>query len=198
MSIRNQEMPEFSPAIRGYDRLQVDDYLARLREYALELEERALNSEAALAGAQQELAELRRKATLTSGGDIPPRLAHILQLAKEEADEVRVRARAEADEMTNNARNALDDARRRARAEGDRIVADAVGCKKTVERQVKDLERTREEIVGRLRDVGRELGDTIERVRNGNGAANGNGNGKKPSEEDTQPVERERFKRKAG
>src|SRR5688572_19797031 len=115
MSISNQEMPEFSPALRGYDRLQVDDYVGRLREYARELEERALGAEASLAGVQQELAELRRQVTLQSGGDLPPRLAHILQLAKEEAEEIRVAAREEADSATRDARSALEDARRRAR-----------------------------------------------------------------------------------
>jgi DivIVA domain-containing protein len=193
MSIRNQEMPEFAPALRGYDRLQVDDYLGRLREYALEVEERALNSEAALAGAQQELADLRRQATLSSGGDIPPRLAHILQLAKEEADEVRTRARADADEMTSKAHGALDEARRRARAEGDRIVAEAVAHKKTVERQLGDLEKARDHMLGRLGDFRREIGETIEHFRNGNG----NGKRSRP-EEETQPVEQGRLKRKAG
>jgi hypothetical protein len=50
MSIRDSDLPEFSPAIRGYDRRQVDDYLRRLREYAMELEDRLRAVEAPRAG----------------------------------------------------------------------------------------------------------------------------------------------------
>jgi cell division septum initiation protein DivIVA len=143
MSIRTQEFPEFAPALRGYDRLQVDGYVERLREYALEVEDRAISAEAALADLQQESGDLRRQLAAAGGGELPQRLAHILDVANEEADEVRQRARVEADELSHRARAGAEQSRRRARAEAERIVADAVAGRDAVQRQIRDLELTR-------------------------------------------------------
>jgi cell division septum initiation protein DivIVA len=143
MSIRTQEFPEFAPALRGYDRLQVDGYVERLREYALEVEDRAISAEAALADLQQETVELRRQVAAAGGGELPQRLAHILDVANEEAEDVRQRARAEADELSHRARAGAEQSRRRARAEAERIVADAVASRDAVQRQIRDLELTR-------------------------------------------------------
>src|ERR1051325_3287380 len=91
MSIREQDAPDFSQSLRGYDRAQVDDYVGWLRTAAAQAEDRAIRAESALAQCRRELAS-----TPTTAG-ISERLAAILQLASEEADEMRVRARDESE-----------------------------------------------------------------------------------------------------
>ena len=162
MSIRTQEFPEFAPALRGYDRLQVDGYVERLREYALEVEDRAISAEAALADLQQESGDLRRQLAATGGGELPQRLAHILDVANEEADEVRQRARAEADELSHRARGGAEQSRRRARAEAERIVADAVAARDAVQRQIRDLELTRARFLEGLAHIHQGIARVLE------------------------------------
>src|SRR4029077_20599212 len=91
MSIREQEIPQFANAFRGYDREQVDDYLAWMRTHAIQVEDRAGHAETALAQCRRELAS-----SPTTVG-ISERLTAMLQLATEEADDIRARARAESD-----------------------------------------------------------------------------------------------------
>ena len=153
MSIRTQEFPEFAPALRGYDRLQVDGYVERLREYALEVEDRAISSEAAFAELQQETGDLRRQLAAAGGGELPQRLAHILDTANEEAEEVRSRARTESEELGRRARAAAEQSTRRARAEAERIVADAVAGRDAVHRQIQELELTRNRFLEGLRHI---------------------------------------------
>jgi cell division septum initiation protein DivIVA len=95
-----RDRPEFATAIRGYDRLQVDVYIDRLREIAADAEERARAAEAEL--------EFSRHTV------VGPRVAQILDLAVQEGKELRERIHAEADRM-----------REQARAEVEAIVADA-------------------------------------------------------------------------
>ena len=165
MSIRQQDFPEFAPAIRGYDRLQVDDYLERLREYTVEVEDRALTAEGSLGQAEQELADLRRQLAANGGGELPARLEHILWLAGEEAEEIRARARTEADDLTRRAQAVFDDARQRARAEAEHTMADAVACRDSVDRQVQELEHARAQLLDRLTELSNEIGRAVGRQR---------------------------------
>ena len=82
MSIRDQEAPGFSHSLRGYDRVQVDEYLAEFREYVIGVEGRAVAAESALV-------ECRRELASPGSAGISERLGAILQLANEEADEIR-------------------------------------------------------------------------------------------------------------
>ena len=60
------DRPEFAPAVRGYDRQQVDDYVRALRDYVDEAHGRAKQAE-------QRLAEhLRRSAETASRADMAP------------------------------------------------------------------------------------------------------------------------------
>jgi cell division septum initiation protein DivIVA len=165
MSIRQQDFPEFAQAIRGYDRLQVDGYLERLREYAVEVEDRALGAEAALGQAEQELAELRRQLAASGGGELPARLEHILALATEEADEIRNRATAEAEELARRSHAAFEESRNRARAEAERTLADAVTYRETMDRQVAELEQARSHLLDRLTDLSNEISNAVGRQR---------------------------------
>jgi len=53
MEPEDSESPEFAVGLRGYDRDQVDEYVAALRTYLDEAHERALAAEAALAEARE-------------------------------------------------------------------------------------------------------------------------------------------------
>ena len=96
MSMRDQETPEFSFSLRGYDRVQVDEYVAELLAYVIEVEERAATAESALV-------ECRRELASPGSAGISERLAAILALANEEADQIRVHAQAEGAAMTQQA-----------------------------------------------------------------------------------------------
>src|SRR6185295_13302345 len=91
MSIREQDAPDFAQAFRGYDREQVDTYVAWMRDQAIDAEDRAGRAEIALAQCRRELAS-----SPTTAG-ISERLAAMLQLATEEAADIRARAQSDSD-----------------------------------------------------------------------------------------------------
>src|SRR5258707_12180332 len=53
--------PRFAAAVRGYDRMQVDDYVERLHQWVDEADIRAQQCEAASARAAEEAEQLRRR-----------------------------------------------------------------------------------------------------------------------------------------
>src|SRR5690242_11138721 len=108
MSMREQEAREFTSVLRGYDRIEVDEYVAWMRNEIIQAEDRATRAEAALLQCRRELAS-----SPTTAG-IAQRLAAMLQLATEEADEIRSRARTESEMRT-----------REAAAQAERMVAEA-------------------------------------------------------------------------
>jgi DivIVA domain-containing protein len=167
MSIREQEHPEFAQALRGYDRTQVDGYLLRLREYAIEIEDRAVAAEEALADAREETAEARRELAAAGGGELPDRLAHILDLAHEEAGEIRARAQNEADIVERTAREELDRARSEARADAERIIAEGVETRVAIDEQVADLEARHRHLLEQLTALCADLTDTTQRHSTG-------------------------------
>jgi len=86
VSIRDAGLPEFSPAIRGFNRRQVLDYLQRLREYAAELEERVGIVETELAAERERTVRTQAAATQPSDtNDTHPAGT----LRREEVDELR-------------------------------------------------------------------------------------------------------------
>ena len=56
MSISEQGAPEFTHSFRGYERTQVDEYVARCGAYMNEVEVRAAAAESALQQCRRELA----------------------------------------------------------------------------------------------------------------------------------------------
>jgi hypothetical protein len=76
--------PEFTTAIRGYDKLQVDEYVAHLQEFAEDAEARARTAESEL--------EVTRHTT------VGPRVGEIFELAVTEAKDLQDRARTECQE----------------------------------------------------------------------------------------------------
>lgn len=148
MSMREQDGPEFALAFRGYDRQQVDEWVAWVRTYAIQAEDRAGRAETALAQCRRELA-----ASPTTAG-ISERLAAMLQLATEEAEEIRTRAQSESDAS-------LKDAERRAA----RTVDDANAIRDAIQREIDELSSIREELVQRLIELGGEVVGATERFR---------------------------------
>ena len=148
MSIREQDAPDFSPSLRGYDRAQVDEYLAWLRNTAVQAEDRAGRAESALEQCRRELAS-----TPTTAG-ISQRLAAILQLANEEADEIRVRARDEAEART-----------REASEQATRTIDEANHLRDAIRREIDELTVVREELLRRLIELSGEIVGATERFR---------------------------------
>jgi cell division septum initiation protein DivIVA len=148
MSIREQDAPDFSQALRGYDRAQVDEYLGWLRTAAAQAEDRAGRAESALEQCRRELAS-----TPTTAG-ISQRLAAILQLANEEADEIRVRARDESEART-----------REAAEQATRTIDEANQLRDAIRREIDELTLVREELLRRLIELSGEIVGATERFR---------------------------------
>lgn len=87
--------PEFTAAMRGYDRAQVDEYVAHLLTLVAEGEERVRAAESQLG--------------FGAPASIGPRVTEIFDLALAEARELRERAQAEADELLADAQRRSDE-----------------------------------------------------------------------------------------
>jgi cell division septum initiation protein DivIVA len=102
--------PQFVPALRGYDRFQVDGYVATLSEQLEEGRERVRAAEERAALAERRAAELeadkgRRARPAEHAPDrVGERLTQILQLASDEADHMRAAAGTAAKETLSEAR----------------------------------------------------------------------------------------------
>ena len=136
--------PKFATAMRGYDRLQVDDFLARVLDIAADAEERAQLAEAEL--------EFSRHVT------VGPRVSQILDLAVEEAKELRERvdaeveltrshARSQCEEMVAQARETSAQMRTEAETTRSDILADADAERLAVLAEVDRLSRSREALL---------------------------------------------------
>jgi cell division septum initiation protein DivIVA len=147
MSIRDEEAPAFSHSLRGYDRVQVDEYVAGFREYAIQVEDRAVAAESALV-------ECRRELASPGSGGISERLAAILQLANEEADEIRARVKAEGEAMTEQATS-----------EAERTVREANEQRGAIQAEIDDLSAVRERLLERLVELGDEIRDAMARFQ---------------------------------
>lgn len=135
-------MPEFALAMRGYDRVQVDDYVARYARRALEMRARTEAAEQAAAAARGEVDDLRRRLESgeeRDGADTPPaiqalgeRVGRILQVAWESSEEMRREAELGSTTMVSDAQTKatelLEGAERQVvelTAEADRTLAQA-------------------------------------------------------------------------
>lgn len=143
MGIRDEEAPEFSHSLRGYDRVQVDEYLAGFREYAIQVEDRAMAAESALV-------ECRRELASPGSGGISERLAAILQLANEEADAIRAQVKAEGEAMTQQATS-----------EAERTVREANEQRDAIQAEIDDLTAVRERLLERLVELSDEIRDAM-------------------------------------
>jgi cell division septum initiation protein DivIVA len=154
MSIRDQDLPEFAQGLRGYDRVQVDEYVQHLRDYATELEDRAINADTNLANCRDELVELRHKLLEAGGAELPARLAHILDIAKEEGEEMRTKAQADADAIR---RDATQDARH--------TIDEAEEARKVIGEEIRVLTMTRDAACKRLAALGTDIQHHVEHLQ---------------------------------
>ncbi|MDQ1430203.1 MAG: DivIVA protein [Actinomycetota bacterium] len=148
MSITDQGVPEFAHAFRGYERTQVDAYVAQCREYMAQVEVRAAAAESALQQCRRELAS-----SPTTAG-VSQRLAAILQLAEEEADQIRARAQLEHEATTH-----------RAASEAEQTITHANQHRDAIQREIDDLSSVREELVQRLLELLGQIHDATERYQ---------------------------------
>ena len=181
-------VPDFSLAVRGYDRQQVEDYVLRLSQDLQDTHERALAAE-------------QRQAASGPGSfdDLGLHVAGVLQHAAQEAERIREEARAEADAarqtlaheeaaagahrdaLLAEARGRADQLLRRVQAHADRQaeqtlrgLEDEAGA---LRREVADLHRTREEALRILGDLAARLGHVagVPRITTGTTAGSGTG-----------------------
>jgi cell division septum initiation protein DivIVA len=100
--------PQFVPALRGYDRYQVDGYVATLTEQLAEGRDRVRAAEARADAAERRTAELQQQLAQEpqrpADLDVGERVGRILQLAAEEADHIRTSATSAAEEAVAGAR----------------------------------------------------------------------------------------------
>lgn len=140
--------PEFTTAMRGYDRMQVDDYIERLQQMIQEAEERARAAESD-----------SDSVTLTTVG---PRVTEIFELATAEAREVRGQAKSEASRLLSDARREAKEIVERAGEEAARMLNAARQDHQTMleeyelerermQAEVDDLDDRRAGVLGELR-----------------------------------------------
>jgi DivIVA domain-containing protein len=110
------DLPQFASVMRGYDRGQVDDYVARLIDFLGDAEQRANRAERSFADAQRRIERLNdelrraieRQQSEPSAGQpyagLGERVEGILRLAAEEADDLREQGRAQAADLVEQAR----------------------------------------------------------------------------------------------
>jgi DivIVA domain-containing protein len=146
MDSGDADLPQFATVMRGYDRGQVDDYVARLNDFLADAEQRAQRAERSVADVirrnERLTDELRqaidRRQTQQAGAPyegLGERIEHMLRLAGEEADGIRQQARHEAEEI-------VADAQRRRETE-----------RETAERELAQVAARRDAVVSELRRV---------------------------------------------
>jgi len=112
------ELPKFAPAVRGYDRDQVDGYVAHLIEYLHEAEHRARRAEAATNSASAQ-------PPAPTSADVGDHIARVLRSAEDSAAQLRADAERHAQTRRAEAEQLLQRARQHTERQADQIVAAA-------------------------------------------------------------------------
>jgi cell division septum initiation protein DivIVA len=140
--------PQFTIAIRGYDRYQVDEYLLRMQQLLADAEERTRRAEAT--------------ETASPHAEVAPRIAQIFELATVEADEYRAdaedqarrltgTARAKAEKMMRSAKQAAETIAQRSLEEHSELLGELAEERDQMRAEVVLLERQRTELAAHLR-----------------------------------------------
>ncbi|MPZ88179.1 MAG: hypothetical protein GEU81_08915, partial [Nitriliruptorales bacterium] len=163
----NQTPPEFAVAVRGYNREQVDEYVATMGRLLDESRRRARTSSAS--GPRQE----------PDFALLGSRITRMLQLAEEEAEDRRRKGEQDGAAEVQRARDEADEMRRLGAEELERYQAavedakqEAASILETTRHEAEDLlQRTRrhaeeqaEAIVGRAETEAERITDEAERV----------------------------------
>lgn len=145
--------PEFTIALRGYDRGQVDDYIEYLQRLVLDAEARAREAET--------------EYVFDEHATVGPRVAEIFALADAEARGLRAQVNEEARELLGKAREegraivesaerAAREVKRRAQRDQEEIVAEFQRDRNRIRDEAVALEQRKAEAIaeiGRLRDT---------------------------------------------
>ena len=144
MTDLDSRIPEFSIALRGYDRVQVDEYIDRLQGLVEEAEDRARVAETPRA---------TREHT-----EVGPRIAKIFELAQAEAEDLRDSARREAKAMVQAAREEARAVIEQNQDEWERMLDEYEAERDRIRDQVAELNARRASVVGELRRLRETLG----------------------------------------
>ncbi len=135
--------PEFAVALRGYERTQVEAYVARLHQRLAEAERRAETTDAPAAdrpdpvrGAQPDDVDTGELPVPGAAAEddfarLGGRVAAILRLAEEEAAERRARGEQEARELLDRARTDAEELRRSVEGAAEEVPRRARGRRRT-------------------------------------------------------------------
>lgn len=148
MTDLDSRTPEFTIALRGYDRLQVDEYIDRLQALVSEADERARNSEATQMFAEH--------------AEVGARVSQIFELAEAEARELRdqirsdlnaerAAARREAREIVEVAERTAREMEERASREYQEMLSELEQERDRLQAEATRLELRKSEAVGELR-----------------------------------------------
>ena len=163
----------FDPALRGYDRAQVDQYLSQLEDEvrsAVADRDRAATRTAdlaaQLASAQAQIESLRRQlraaAETVTPENVDVRVRQAMESAQTEAARIRGEAETQAEAVRNGASDGAARTRAAAHAEAERIVAEATArlaaADETFRRRVEEAQQHRDR-------VEQDLAESLARVR---------------------------------
>ena len=165
------QRPDFAIAMRGYDRAQVDEFVAHQTARLGFAETRAQQAAASAAAARQEVEELRAKLAEVAdpGPDGAPRslqavgerISAILEKATEAAEEVRAEAQKESDRLRSEAQAEANRMRTEAaeagRADAEQGLAELRASSQELERKTTELTRRRDATVAELERLRRVL-----------------------------------------
>ena len=116
---------EWEREVRGYNRQQVDNYVAWRAGQVREMESRLSQSLAEIEHLRREVAEARQSAARPPHEEISERVGQILKLAADEAKSDRERGAADANDLREAARVETDKLRAEAKQDTDRLKTEA-------------------------------------------------------------------------
>jgi DivIVA domain-containing protein len=168
---------EFSAARRGYDRVEVDQYVERVSRIVVELE--AMRSpdaviERALADVGEETSAILRRARKAAEEIIDDAEGHARERTagaeaqarelREDADGYSARVRAEAEEVLEQARAKAAEVADQAAADARRVREDADAYRDQVATQLEQLARERRRLIEDLRKLADQFHRTADRA----------------------------------
>jgi len=170
MSDLTTDRPEFTTSIRGYDRLQVDDYIGWLHNLVTYAEQRAREAESEL-----ELREAESELDFSRHADVGPRVSEILDLAVAESAELRERIKQQADTLLSKARREAEDIVESAHAQAAETRQQSQCLHKDVltkldaereraRREIVELQRRQTELLGDLRELQEAVGAAVDLI----------------------------------
>jgi DivIVA domain-containing protein len=163
--------PQFAHAVRGYDRHEVDEFLAEIGDWLERGADEATSSE--LVRSALERVGEQTAAILTEAHDAAEAIradaAAEVRQKLVDANATAERLAAEAEQHAERARTEADGYARRTRAEAEQesasIIATANGRKRDIEAVISDLEERREQAIAELEQIASGLTGTASQTR---------------------------------